>query len=164
MSKTFSIDTHELEAYGNRLEAAVGQISLEARQVTMRAAAQVVAHAKRIVPVDTGYLRSSIGFTKTGEAARSGAVIQGVEATAPYAGFVEFGTSRMAAQPFLRPALAAVRKQFRSDMEKAAKRAVTGRTAGGRAAASSGKLKGAVTPGVGSTFSLKQQLDSGAYG
>jgi len=49
-----------------------------------------------LCPVKTGYLRSTLNW-----------FIQGcrafLEATAEYAGFVEFGTRRMAARAFLRP-------------------------------------------------------------
>ena len=55
--------------------------------------------AKHIVPVRTGNLRDSI-FTK--EIAQMSFIIG---ADAPYAGFVEYGTSRMMARPFLRPAM-----------------------------------------------------------
>lgn len=54
--------------------------------------------AKKLVPVRTGFLRSSIY-----------AIIQGwiatVGASAPYASFVEFGTRYMQAQPYLYPAV-----------------------------------------------------------
>ena len=58
--------------------------------------------AKRRAPVDTGNLRGSIG-------SRVDSKYQAIEillwAGADYARFVELGTSRMSAQPFLRPAL-----------------------------------------------------------
>lgn len=56
-------------------------------------------HAKLVAPVDTGFLRNSIQVDS----------VTPVEAIiAPhteYAEFVEFGTSRQAAQPYMRPAL-----------------------------------------------------------
>lgn len=65
----------------------------------------VVARAKSIVPVRTGYLRSSI--TKD-NASTSVNGIRGVRigANASYAATVEFGTRRWRGKPFLRPALA----------------------------------------------------------
>ena len=52
--------------------------------------------AYSICPVRTGFLRSTIGWWVQG--------LKGVlEATAYYAGFVEFGTRRMGARPFIRP-------------------------------------------------------------
>ena len=61
-------------------------------------AADVKASAKRIVPVRTGHLRSSI-YAKIQE----WVVEIGAEAT--YATFVEFGTRYMRARPYLYPAI-----------------------------------------------------------
>ena len=66
---------------------------------------QVERRAKELCPVDTGRLRSSI----TSQIERDGATIVGVVGTdVEYASFVEFGTQRMEAQPFLVPAAYAV--------------------------------------------------------
>lgn len=61
--------------------------------------------ARRIVPVDTGFLRDSILVNRLEEAAG-----WSIEVKAPYASFVEYGTRKMRPQPFLRPA---IRKQFK---------------------------------------------------
>jgi HK97 gp10 family phage protein len=61
-------------------------------------AADVKAEAMRTVPVKTGYLRSTIYATVQDWVVNLGA-------DAAYAYFVEFGTKRMAAQPYLWPAL-----------------------------------------------------------
>lgn len=61
-------------------------------------AANVKALARRIVPVRTGYLRSTIYAKIQGWVAQIGA-----EAT--YAMFVEFGTRYMRARPYLYPAI-----------------------------------------------------------
>ena len=54
----------------------------------------IVKRAKQFAVVKTGELRDSIGVTD-----------DGIEVTADYAGPVEFGTSKKAARPFLRPAI-----------------------------------------------------------
>lgn len=59
---------------------------------------KVEAHAKRIVPVDSGELHDSI-HTEVSEEGMF------VVADADHASHVELGTSKMAAQPYLRPAL-----------------------------------------------------------
>jgi hypothetical protein len=60
--------------------------------------------AKRGCPVDTGRLRSSINW----RLARDGRGLLGIVGTNDtYAPYVEFGTTRTAAQPYLRPALQA---------------------------------------------------------
>lgn len=71
-----------------------------------RRAVRVETAAKRLSPVDTGRLRSSIsreiGRDARGVYARIGTIVD-------YAPHVEFGTSRMRPQPYLRPALDAAR-------------------------------------------------------
>lgn len=54
--------------------------------------------ATSLVPVDTGYLQSSIN-------ASGGDTFCECEATAEYAQYVEYGTWKMAAQPYFTPAL-----------------------------------------------------------
>lgn len=58
--------------------------------------------AQELCPVDTGFLRSSLSY-EVRRVATGYAVI--VTAGADYALYVELGTSRMSAQPFMRPAL-----------------------------------------------------------
>lgn len=62
----------------------------------------IQANARRTVPVRTGALSRSIIVQVRRDGAKS--VLQ-VGSALPYALFVETGTSRMAAQPYLRPAL-----------------------------------------------------------
>ena len=69
----------------------------------------VKAQAVSLAPVDTGRLRSSIGYktpTKTeGDLTVSPRKNEAYVGTnVEYAGHVEFGTRRAAAQPYLRPA------------------------------------------------------------
>ncbi|MGA8856199.1 MAG: HK97-gp10 family putative phage morphogenesis protein [Candidatus Bathyarchaeia archaeon] len=63
------------------------------------AGAEMEATARRIVPVRTGYLQSTI-YHKTDPNDLS----LELGAKADYALYVEMGTRRMAAEPFLRPA------------------------------------------------------------
>ena len=64
-------------------------------------ALRIVRQAKQLAPVDTGRLRSSI----TADLIRSDGRPKAVVGTnVEYAPFVEFGTSKQPAQPFLRPA------------------------------------------------------------
>lgn len=58
---------------------------------------QAEGYAKMECPVDTGNLRNSITHTSDGEAAYVGTNVE-------YAPYVEYGTSKTKAQPFLRPA------------------------------------------------------------
>ncbi len=67
-----------------------------------RRANSVEAAAKGFCPVDTGRLRSSI-TTALGEDGEG--LYADIGTDVSYGIFVEFGTRRAAAQPFLRPAL-----------------------------------------------------------
>ena len=67
--------------------------------------------AKDLVPVDTGSLRKSIRVEKEGElqvsviAGGGGVINPRTGREVDYAGYVEFGTSRMSPQPYMQPAL-----------------------------------------------------------
>lgn len=83
----------------NALEIAAKTAALRDR-VGERAAALVADNAagmadlaRSAVPVDSGELRGSISSAADGS----------VTASAPHAAMVEYGTSRMAAQPFILP-------------------------------------------------------------
>ena len=56
------------------------------------------ANAKLLCPVDTGRLRNSLTHTRDDNAAYIGTNVE-------YAAYVELGTSKSKAQPYLRPAI-----------------------------------------------------------
>jgi HK97 gp10 family phage protein len=62
---------------------------------------------RRAVPVDTGKLRSSLFAEVNGTTLRFGA-----GAEIDYAWYVELGTRKMRAQPYIRPALDAIRSRY----------------------------------------------------
>jgi HK97 gp10 family phage protein len=62
--------------------------------------AQMQQMAQSIVPVRTGYLRSTIYYTVTADD-----MTLELGATAEYAAYVEYGTRFMSAEPYLRPAM-----------------------------------------------------------
>lgn len=70
----------------------------------LRRTVRVEGGAKRRCPVDTGRLRASITHALERDA---GGLVGTVGTDVEYAPFVELGTSRAQAQPYLRPALAA---------------------------------------------------------
>lgn len=72
------------------------------------AAEEVLRVSVQKVPVRTGRLKRSIRKW------RSGTLTWYVGTDVGYAPFVEFGTRRMRAQPFLGPALEAARRLFRA--------------------------------------------------
>ncbi|MBN6054518.1 HK97 gp10 family phage protein, partial [Nonomuraea sp. RK-328] len=91
-------DTTDLD----KLTADLAEAGPKARELTEVVVKKIgfdtVAHAQATVPVDTGNLKNSIGvdFDADGLGFEAGP-------TAVYGGFVEYGTSRMSPQPYLRP-------------------------------------------------------------
>ena len=70
-------------------------------------------YAKRACPVDTGNLRNSISH-----AVESGEDAVYIGTNVEYAPYVELGTRRMAAQPFLRPAATEHGSTYRSILKR----------------------------------------------
>jgi len=69
--------------------------------------------AKKRCPVDTGTLRNSIAVKKTDDLeVEVGTYLPETGAYMPYAAFVEYGTSKMKAQPFLFPAYEEEKPKF----------------------------------------------------
>jgi len=81
------------------LAAAPHELRVVANTVVDEEMNKVTERARAIVPVRTGYLRSTIYSERTGFLGWE------VGASAFYAGFVEFGTRYMRARPYLRPAI-----------------------------------------------------------
>ena len=82
----------------SKLTAQLNEIGLAFTVDDLAEGALVIAQqAENNCPVDTGYLRSTVFVQENGDDVEIGF-------EAPYASYVEFGTYKMAAQPFLRPA------------------------------------------------------------
>ena len=81
-------------SYKKEREAEIKQAITAALEVVGGTAER---HVKEVTPVDTGRLRNSITHAPVSESVEM--VGTGVE----YAVYVEFGTSKMGAQPYLRP-------------------------------------------------------------
>lgn len=90
---------HGVKEVRRQLAVAPSKIRETAHNSIQRDVDAMKDEAQQIVPVRTGHLRDSI-FTK-----EMGAMSFIIGADAEYAGFVEYGTSRMMARPFLRPAM-----------------------------------------------------------
>ena len=100
------------------LDQLTGALKGRLRDVVQVAARNIEVRSKKLVPVDTGATRASITPTisEDGLEARIGP-------TTLYAPYLEFGTARMEARPFMRPAL---------EQERAAFLAAVGQVIGGR--------------------------------
>lgn len=95
--------TIDPDAFLSSLKQAVEHMVVETEDDLVRVGLRVQASARALCPVDTGRLRSSI-VMKRGRDGRGFYVEVGTSVT--YAPFVEFGTSKQRAQPFLTPAIA----------------------------------------------------------
>ena len=88
-----------LRAAQQRLNDLADRIAGVTEEAVAEFAADVETHMKGVVPVDTGKLRDSIKAEKAGDGYTVGP--RGVE----YAEYVEHGTSRSPAQPYVAPTL-----------------------------------------------------------
>jgi hypothetical protein len=69
---------------------------------------QAAQYARSVVPVITGFLRSTIGWSMTGRYTAT------FYAMAGYAGYVEYGAAGRVAKPYMTPAVVILKQQFRS--------------------------------------------------
>ena len=74
--------------------------------------------AKALAPVDTWFMHDNIDSYYQGGGSSFEAF---VHSRAGYSGFVEFGTRKMSAQPFMRPAFEWIKPQLGKDIHDAAK-------------------------------------------
>ena len=84
--------------YDGALGAFADEIEERVSAAIAAGAEAVKERAQSVCPVDTGALRDSIAVSQDGTVAE-------ISANTDYAAYVEFGTSKMAAQPYLVPSL-----------------------------------------------------------
>lgn len=91
----------------NRIPALIAAVEANARSAVKSTADSIAQDARARAPVDTGFLKGSIESVSlaTGKSAE-------VRVGAYYGPYVEFGTYKMAAQPFLYPAAQAHADEF----------------------------------------------------
>ena len=123
----------QLKVIFNRIPEMSGEVKRKGEALVAETARKVATDAARRAPVRTGRLRNGIRPDVNGLAGF-------VTSEAPYSHFVEYGTSRMGAKPFMWPAVEAARPDY-----LAAWRALL---------AGSGQRSGSVTvvPGRATTF------------
>lgn len=88
-------------------EAAFSQIERALEKVGLTAE----RYAKLACPVDTGRLRNSISHTHDKNTAYIGTNVE-------YAPYVEMGTKKMAARPYLKPAIADHIREYKNTIEQ----------------------------------------------
>lgn len=94
----------------NRFPKIARKLPVETGRIVAGTALAIETHAKLFVPVDTGNLRSSIQAQP--DSPTQWTVATGVE----YSIWVEYGSSKAAAQPYLTPAAELARPRFLAEM------------------------------------------------
>jgi HK97 gp10 family phage protein len=123
-----------------RIRAIPDEIRIEVRQALAENAQELVAMMKRLVPVDNGDLRDSIGWTfgdapdgavTLGDLGTGSDTLGSIKVTvfagnrkAYYAWFVEHGTERTPARPFFFVAYRALRRRLKSRLGRARSKGV----------------------------------------
>lgn len=115
------------------------KVEATTRKAMEKSAQELVDMMKRLVPVDSGDLRDSIGWTwgdapkgsftilkASGGAAYSGLriVVYAGNREAFYARWQEFGTQKQAAQPFFFPSYRTLRRRIKSRITREMKKAI----------------------------------------
>jgi HK97 gp10 family phage protein len=98
MSVEVSLDVDGIEEFQRAMSKLDSGMQGHVHQYLASLAAEIKAEARRLVPVRTGYLKSTIY-------ARIQEWVAQIGADAAYALFVELGTRHMRAQPYLWPAI-----------------------------------------------------------
>jgi HK97 gp10 family phage protein len=96
---TLKVELNKFPEVGSRIRA---QLSKAIR----KAGFDIEAHAKNVVPVRTGNLKNSIQTEIKND------LLAQVQVGAEYGIYVEYGTRKMSARPYLRPAVEEVREPF----------------------------------------------------
>ena len=120
------------------LNAMPKSVKQEIRKALEQSANEIVAMMRNLVPVDSGDLRDSIGWTY-GDVPKGSISLGSVRASeltgdltitvyagnskAFYARWVEFGTQKMQAQPFFYPAYRALRRRAKGRVTRATNKA-----------------------------------------
>lgn len=103
--------TMNWKVISNAFPAIIVGMEAKANAIVAKAALDIQAQAQTRAPVDTGKLKNSIQAYQV--ASGHWRVVVGAE----YGIYVEWGTSRMAAQPYLQPAITTVSPTFLEAMK-----------------------------------------------
>ncbi|CAH1192711.1 Neck protein Ne1 [Glutamicibacter phage Montesquieu] len=96
-------DTSDFQKLAFDLQGAGAEAAQMAVVVVKKTSKDIEATAKQLSPVDTGFNRSAIVTSDLRSTTQTSPEAE-VKATSSYAAYLELGTSRMAAQPFMGPA------------------------------------------------------------
>lgn len=115
---TARIDASQVVAFANRLNVAAQIVEREAESFQQEWGGKWADEMAAVVPVATGKLRDSIQQVEPGGITFGDAF---------YWRFLEYGTSKMAPQPFVRPAMKRIRTPAKDDAGERAVRLIHGR-------------------------------------
>lgn len=102
----------DAEAFMRSLREHLATLEVKTEDDLVRVGMRVQSRARSLCPVDTGRLRSSIVMRKGRDG--MGFYVE-IGTNVSYAPYVEFGTSKTRAQPFLLPAVAEASGYLRSE-------------------------------------------------
>lgn len=108
-----TFDARQLGVLAVDLKGAPDKVLQLASMVVAKTAFDIEAYAKMMAPVDVGTLRNSINTQNY-----PGSLTATVGPSVNYAAFVEYGTSRMRPQPYMRPAAERFEPIFHDAMYK----------------------------------------------
>ena len=112
MRVQISVNLKNFEALSSCFGCLCDQYPEAVRQAMMNVAQEILATANTLVPVRTGYLKSTITIEQPSNFQLK------VKATAPYAYYVEFGTRRMSARLFLTNSVNQHLSEFAPEIEQ----------------------------------------------
>jgi HK97 gp10 family phage protein len=124
---TITFDTGQLDILVGDLSTAPSRVEIYSHEAVRKAALAIRREAKALVPQpghnlsgrSTGRLKQSIYFRTKG--------LSGfVRANTPYADYVEYGTSEMAPEPFMRPAAEVGFRVLEEEAARAGENAILG--------------------------------------
>lgn len=113
MASSLSLELKGINGLLDRAKLLLPKVRARVQQTVAETALLIETDAKQFAPVDTGRLRSSIHA----EIAPNG-LSATVEVSVNYAVFVEMGTRRQRAQPFLFPAYEKNRGAFVANLKR----------------------------------------------
>lgn len=99
------------EVQSNNFPRIAQSLPSEADALVRTATFNILATSQGLVAVDTGFLKATGAASFEGDAGI-------ISYSANYAAYVEFGTSRMRAQPYLTPAVEMERPAFMLGMQR----------------------------------------------
>ncbi len=95
---------------------AVGNVNKDVEKAMKKVAKKIQAAIKSFAPVDTGKLKRSVAVRGVARGNKPRIEVK----TTHYGQYVEFGTRNMAAQPYIRPVVKGMRKDWERELKKEA--------------------------------------------